>query len=315
VLNSADTLPLTLSSVAAQTYPNIEHIVVDGGSTDGTVDVLRTYRSAIPLRWVTESDSGMYAAINKGIALARGDILSYLNSDDYYLPWSAECAVRALSGGAEVVFGDALFLTKRDGIPVSCRLQFYPRFDARMYAHEVVMAQATVFWRREVVERAGAFDDQLRYSGDFEYWLRAAAAGFRYMHVREVLAVAVEHEKALSTVHAEAVLGEIEVIRDRYRHQFSPRRGAQVRRITRLAHWRTMELWLRLNYRRANPSSWHHIIPLLKNSGVAFDRLGVLELVLPIPLRRSWSPWRANPITVERTLIEEIQQHASSASP
>ena len=88
VLNGGSTLELTLRSVAAQKYRNLEHIVIDGGSTDQTLDILRRFRSSIPFRWVTEKDSGMYSAINKGIAMARGDVLAYLNADDLYFPWT-----------------------------------------------------------------------------------------------------------------------------------------------------------------------------------------------------------------------------------
>ena len=99
VLNAADTLELTLLSVSAQTYSNIEHIVIDGGSTDGTVDILQRFQSSAQLRWQSEPDSGMYSAINKGIALARGGYISYLNADDLYLPWSVEKAVSVMMGG------------------------------------------------------------------------------------------------------------------------------------------------------------------------------------------------------------------------
>ena len=108
VLDRAGTIELALRSVAAQTYANVEHIVVDGLSTDGTVDVLENFGASQPLRWITERDEGMYDAINKGLALARGDILAYLNSDDLYFPWSVEVAVEALKRGADPVYGLSL---------------------------------------------------------------------------------------------------------------------------------------------------------------------------------------------------------------
>ena len=200
VLNSASTIELTLTSVAAQTHPRIEHIVIDGGSSDGTIDVLRRFQSAVPLRWLSGPDTSMYAAINKGFELAQGEVLSYLNSDDLYLPWSVERAVSALeSSESDLAFGDVLVLTKRGGLSRGVRIQFYPRFRPREYAY-VRMGQPSVFWRRRVSDAVGGFDESLCYAGDFEYWLRTGIAGFRYTHVREALAVEFEHEGALSSV-------------------------------------------------------------------------------------------------------------------
>ena len=109
-LNRRRLLEATLESVRGQSYPNIEHIVVDGGSTDGTIELLRSFGSTYNLKWISESDDGMYAAINKGLRLASGTILAYLNSDDTYLPWTIETVAREFerhrSGG--FVFGDAI---------------------------------------------------------------------------------------------------------------------------------------------------------------------------------------------------------------
>ncbi len=84
-LNRSDLLERTMRSVRNQTYRNVEHIVVDGGSNDGTVDLLKRYESTYALTWISEADEGMYAAINKGLSQAQGDVLAYLNSDDLYL--------------------------------------------------------------------------------------------------------------------------------------------------------------------------------------------------------------------------------------
>ena len=107
-LNRADSIGDVLASVAAQTHGSIEHIIVDGGSTDGTVEVVERFsRTArYPIRWISEPDTGMYDAINKGLRMARGDVVAYLNSDDLYFPWSVETAVRTLQEGCDFVFGD-----------------------------------------------------------------------------------------------------------------------------------------------------------------------------------------------------------------
>ncbi len=84
VLNRRAFIRQCLMSVAKQTHPRIEHIVIDGGSTDGTLDVLRSFQRTHPIKWISGPDEGMYDAINKGMELANGDILAYLNSDDLY---------------------------------------------------------------------------------------------------------------------------------------------------------------------------------------------------------------------------------------
>ncbi len=314
VLNSASTLKLTLASVAAQTYPNIEHIVVDGGSTDGTIDVLQGFRSTVPLRWVSEPDAGMYAAINKGLGLAQGEVLSYLNGDDLYLPWSVERAVSALvSSGADLAFGDLLVLVKRRGISQQANIQFYPRFRTRTYAYEVNMGQPTVFWHRRVSDRVGGFDERLRYCGDFDYWLRTGTAGFRYTHVREIFAVAVEHERALSTVHHDELRQEIERTRARYSHAVSPLRFSGLRALARRVHWRSQVWMLRLNLRRDHPSSWADLIQFLKRADIDLGGSSVIPLFLPIPLPNSWVMWRLDPVEFERKLIAELRSRSSSA--
>ena len=92
--NSAETIQDIIDSVRRQTYPHIEYIVVDGGSTDGTVDILRENEEVID-RWISEPDDGIYDAMNKGIRMSTGDIVEILNSDDWYKPEAVETAVRA----------------------------------------------------------------------------------------------------------------------------------------------------------------------------------------------------------------------------
>jgi len=313
VLDSADTLELTLSSVAAQTYPSIEHIVIDGGSSDGTIDVLRRFRSAVPLRWLSEPDAGMYAAINKGINHAEGEILCYLNSDDLYLPWSIECAVSTLaSSQADVAFGDLLLLSK-DGLQRRVGIQFYPRFRPRVYAHEVSLGQPTVFWRRRVSDTIGGFDERMRYGGDFEYWLRTGIAGFRYKHVREALAVALLHDEALSTIHAEELKREIEQARARYADVLKPRRFPRLRALTHLIHWRRQVLMLRLSMRRAHPSGWTNLVQFLKRTDENLGGSSIMPLLLPLPLPKSWVMWRLDSAHFERRLSEELWARRSAA--
>ena len=118
--NMARFLGETMDSVLSQDYPNIEYIVMDGGSTDNTVDILRDYESRYPGRftWISENDSGQSDAINKGFLRSKGQIFTFLNSDDTYLPGVVRAAVEAFQAHAEaaVVYGDAWYTDEQNAV-------------------------------------------------------------------------------------------------------------------------------------------------------------------------------------------------------
>jgi GT2 family glycosyltransferase len=217
-LNRVSLLGRTLRSVQAQTYAGIEHIVVDGGSTDGTLDLLRGAATAHDLRWISEPDRGMYDAVNKGLRMSTGEIVAYLNSDDLYFPWSVECAVEALTGdpGADLVFGDVMRVDEIRGILVPV---LQPPLNARRMAAYGAWFQPTVFMRRHVFEELGGFDDAMRYVGDLDFWLRAAAR-FRIVRVSEFLALERRHAGMLSETGRQSMGLEGRRVRDSYRAGF-----------------------------------------------------------------------------------------------
>lgn len=106
VLNRVATIEICLESVASQSRPSVEHIFVDGGSTDGTNRVIEAFSQRHLVTWISQPDIGVYDALNKGLALSRGAFLAYLNSNDLYFPWTVETVVEMLSQEPEVVFGD-----------------------------------------------------------------------------------------------------------------------------------------------------------------------------------------------------------------
>lgn len=185
-------LPDCLASVrtAAERAPGVrvEHLVIDGGSTDGTVDILRDQTWA---SWISEADRGQAHAINKGLARAGGDILAYLCADDLYEPDALRLVAEAFEAEAEtdVVYGDFFFLEGRSGWK---RLKKAGDFSPERLDAGNFLGQPAVWWRRRVHERFGGFDESLRYCMDHEYWLRIAR-GTRWRHVPEPLAVARLH--------------------------------------------------------------------------------------------------------------------------
>jgi len=162
----------TLLSVKNQNYENIEHIVVDGASTDATIEFLSRYSGTYNLRWISEGDTGMYDAINKGLKMARGEIVAYLNTDDLYFPWTVSAIADTFSRHPRVdlVYGD---MVSRDLNTGQDELLFFPnRFNVRRLIRSGWLGQPTVFFRRRVLDSVGFFDDDLKLLGDYDYWIR-----------------------------------------------------------------------------------------------------------------------------------------------
>ncbi|HXG26488.1 MAG TPA: glycosyltransferase family 2 protein, partial [Candidatus Binatia bacterium] len=206
-LNQAVFLESTLGSVLAQTYPNVEHIVVDGGSTDGTLELLNKARDAGTVRFISEPDGGMYEAINKGLAMAKGEVLAYLNSDDAYLPWAIETVMQVFESRPEVdfVYGDGVKVEDGTGVQ---RLRLFPPFDRVSLANYESLMQPAVFWGRALSERLGGFDRDMRFVADLDFWLRASAAGATIVHVDEVIAIERIHPSRLSAASKDAMAEE-----------------------------------------------------------------------------------------------------------
>ena len=199
-LNQGRFIEATIRSIKAQTYTNFEHIVVDGGSTDQTLEILRRHESTYPMRWVSEPDRGMYDAVNKGMRLATGEILAYLNSDDLYFPWTLAAAVEGLQrhSDAGAVYGDSIKIDLASGVQHALfGLPLSRTVVARAGPWAGLIVQPTVFWRRSTMAAVGPLDDRLRYVGDREFILRIAAA-FALRRVDEFLAVEQQHDRTLT---------------------------------------------------------------------------------------------------------------------
>jgi glycosyltransferase involved in cell wall biosynthesis len=276
-LNQGRFIEATLRSVMQQTYPRIEHIVVDGGSSDGTLDILRAHEHRYALSWTSEPDEGMYDAINRGLARSTGEIVAYLNSDDVYTPWAVESVVEHLQRSrADVVFGDAILTLEDDVHP---RLAFQPPFSARILRRTGTLVQPAVFWRRRVQERLGAFDRRLRYVADMEYWLRAQQH-FAFERVDEVLTLERHHPDAKTSANADAVARETRLVRRAY-GSTSP--GAAVLRVAdRVAAWawrrRAWLAFLRSTMAR-RPRRWPRLLAEARPA-ISWPRAAALQIPL-----------------------------------
>lgn len=183
--NSARTIADTIAGVRRQTYAPIEYVIVDGGSTDGTVDVIRANEDVVAY-WRSERDGGIYDAFNKGIALARGELVQIINSDDWMEPDQIERAVSALQrSGADFAHGDIVLHGWRGQ---DVRIGGDPHWDLRVRRTMPSLHQATVLARRGVYERVGLFRTDLRIASDYDWFIRVAKAGLVGAHDAAILA-------------------------------------------------------------------------------------------------------------------------------
>ncbi len=198
--NQAAFLERTIRSVLGQDYPHIEYLIVDGGSTDGSVAVIQRYADRLAW-WVSEPDRGQADAINKGFAHARGEILAWVNSDDLLAPWAVGEAVAAFQARPEagLVFGHGLSIDAQ-GRPFHLLRTGPWGLDELMTFH--ILSQPAVFFSRRVWEAAGGLDLTYHFLLDHHLWLRMAAQAPLH-HVDRIWAFARYHEGAKNAAQAQ----------------------------------------------------------------------------------------------------------------
>lgn len=172
----------TILSVLNQDYPNIEYIVIDGGSTDKSTEIIKKYQDRLAY-WVSEPDRGQTDAINKGLLVATGDIYGYLNSDDLLDSKAASTAVAAFEKHpeAEFVYGDFNLIDSMGTAQFSAKAV---PFDKKVLVYgRTLFNQPSSFWRRSVTEKIGYLDVDYDFCMDQEYWIRAVSKGVNFLYV------------------------------------------------------------------------------------------------------------------------------------
>jgi glycosyltransferase involved in cell wall biosynthesis len=194
--NQGQYIEETIRSVLLQNYPNLEYLVIDGNSTDGTLQILKKYDSFI--RWISEPDKGQTDAINKGLKMATGEIMAYLNSDDLYEP-NALINIAAFFGQREeiaMIYGDIIHINEKSGF-----IEFHRtgKVDIRKYLMwDFYLPQPSVFFRKRVIDTLGYFDEKLHLAMDYDYWLKIIL-NFETWYVPETLSRARLYPQAKSS--------------------------------------------------------------------------------------------------------------------
>ena len=214
VYNAEDTIAETINSIISQSYENIEYIIIDGGSNDGTLEIIKAFEDRIAY-WLSEKDGGMYEAVNKGFRAARGEIVSYLNADDIYNPGAVAIAVgHFLKYDSTFIHSDCEMIDAA-GRPIYRQRCFF--FNPATYISWSFsnICQQTAFWRKAVHEKIGYFNEDFKYAGDFEFFARVSR-NFRVDGLKVCLAKYRMHVDAISFVHKKEMQAEVSRIHKFY---------------------------------------------------------------------------------------------------
>ncbi|CEN55993.1 glycosyltransferase family 2 protein [Candidatus Methylopumilus turicensis] len=198
--NQAEFLERTIVSILNQGYPNLEFIIIDGGSTDGSVDVIKGYANQLTY-WVSEPDNGQSHAINKGLQIATGDWVCWQNSDDIFYPLAFMRLSQSIQQNPtlDLVIGDINLIDKDDHL---IRPQCYvkPTYGA-LVAEGMVMTNQAAFWRRNLHEEIGFLDESLHYGFDYEWFLRLLKHTNRSHHIPKKLGALRYHDQTKTSLN------------------------------------------------------------------------------------------------------------------
>jgi glycosyltransferase involved in cell wall biosynthesis len=221
--NCAGFIRQALDSVVAQDYADLDYIVVDGGSTDGTLEIIKKYADRdVRIRWISEPDEGIADAMNKGLAMAEGEIVGHLHGDDFYIRkdvlstviamFSANPGAIWLTGGAHLVNADGKVLRE-----IKVRNCTYRR---QLCVNRVI--HPSTFVKKSALEKVGRFDTSLRYAMDYDLWLRLGQEAGP-LHLDQVLAAFRVHGGSLSASESEQAFAEEYEVRRKYLRGNLPR--------------------------------------------------------------------------------------------
>jgi glycosyltransferase involved in cell wall biosynthesis len=203
--------------VREQKYPDVEHIVIDGGSTDGTIEILQRYPD---IKWISEPDSGLTDALNKGLRLSTREIIGWLNSDDYYLPGSFHAIDQAFSAqtNVDVIYGDIWFVDVNGNLHKRLiNTEFDPRI--LMFYRNYIPSNGA-FWRRKIIDDGHLPDASFKVIMDWDWWLQLFVSGYTFGFIPRNLSAFRMRDDNVSNTMAHLIPGEHERLRKKFEHHF-----------------------------------------------------------------------------------------------
>jgi len=201
-LNQGDYIEQNIKSVLNQEYPNFEHIIIDGGSTDGTIDILMKYNHLI---WVSEKDRGQSEAINKGFKMAKGEIIGWLNSDDCYEPNAFFTIVQELNKAERkyVVFADSYVIDEKGSRIGYLKGKLpHPKGWFKYWQKDYRIPSASVFFYKDIFRKVGYLDENIHYVMDDDYSLRINEH-YEFHYIKKPLASMRVHDRAKTTLRGD----------------------------------------------------------------------------------------------------------------
>lgn len=219
--NQGPFIEATLLSVKNQDYPNIEHIVIDGGSSDNTLEILKKYEKEYNLKWISEPDKGQSDAVNKGFERASGQIIGWLNSDDVYFDQQVISYVVSKFeefNDVDVLYGDGIMIDENNLVLKA--IHYIPQLSFNRLVRFDCILQPSCFLRREIVQQH-KLDTELDLGMDYEYYLRLASRGFKFRHVNRVLSGWRWHEKAKNVNKSRELRAESKKVKELYGQRYN----------------------------------------------------------------------------------------------
>lgn len=199
--NQGEFIEETIESVLDQKYPNLEYIIIDGGSSDNSIEIIKKYEDKLTY-WISEKDNGQTDAINKGLRRATGDIFAYLNSDDTYLPGTFKKIVKYFdeNPGHGILYGDYYVIDEKSRV-VQKKQEI--QFDYKMgccIGFGLIIPQPSTFFKRDVINHIGYLDEKFKYAMDADYWFRASQVT-KIKHIPEYISAFRVHSNSKTGMH------------------------------------------------------------------------------------------------------------------
>jgi glycosyltransferase involved in cell wall biosynthesis len=216
--NQGNFLEETILSVLAQNYPKIEYVIMDGGSDDSSVEIIKRYSHRLAY-WESEKDRGQSHAINKGLRMATGEIMGWLCSDDTYLQGALMKvgAFMAQNPGIDVIYGDVAAIDGEGNVMTATRSLNFNRLG--LLSRSGSIPQPASFFRKEVLDRIGYLDESIEYCMDYEFFLRAAFAECRFQRIPETIATYRYHPLS-KTVRGKSIHNKHDEAMERHQKKF-----------------------------------------------------------------------------------------------